>query len=109
MTVADWLSAREPAPPAPLTDCLHATLASQLDDRSSEPFDVMLRHAESLLAELLSLECAQRDRALDLLAVDALVTYAFEAAADSPETLAARASAAMSSLASLATAPPPSA
>jgi hypothetical protein len=89
-----------------LADHLHAMLSAQLDDRSVDVYDVMLERAEALLAELLALGCAQRDRALDLLAVDALVTYAFEAAAESPETLGDRAGAAMSSLAMLATASP---
>lgn len=55
-----------------------------------------------MLADLIALECAQRDRALDLLAVDALVTYAFEAAAEQPDTLAKRATEAMLSIARLA-------
>ena len=59
----------------------------------------MLATAEGLLAELLTLDGAARDRALDLLAVDAMVTYAFEAACESPETLRARATDAMSAIA----------
>jgi hypothetical protein len=55
------------------------------------------------LADLLALGCAQRDRALDLLAVDALVTYAFEAASESPDTLASRATNAMMVIARLVT------
>ena len=54
------------------------------------------------MSELLAIDCAMRDRALDLLAVDALVTYAFEAAAEHPESLAQRATTAMSSIAALA-------
>jgi hypothetical protein len=77
-------------------------LGTRLNDRSSYAHEALLATAESLLAELLALDCAGRDRALDLLAVDAMVTYAFEAAAESPETLATRATAAMASVAALA-------
>jgi hypothetical protein len=103
VTVGDWLSARTPAPPEPLAARLRALLGTRLDDRSSSAREAMLETAESLLSELLALDCAMRDRALDLLAVDALVTYAFEAAAEQPDTLSQRATAAMAAIAKLAT------
>lgn len=103
MTVGDWLSDRTPAPPAPLADRLRAVLGPRLNDRESSAHEAVLVTAESLLSELLALDCAMRDRALDLLAVDALVTYAFEAAAEGPDSLAQRATAAMASIAALAT------
>lgn len=77
-------------------------LGAHLGDRSSTAYEALLSTAESVLAELLALDCAARDRALDLLAVDALVTYAFEAATESPDSLAARATDAMSMIAALA-------
>ena len=77
-------------------------LGTRLNDRSSNAHEAVLATAESLLAGLLALDCAGRDRALDLLVVDAMVTYAFEAAADSPNTLSTRAAAAMASIAALA-------
>jgi hypothetical protein len=102
VTVGDWLSARMPASPSPLAARLHAALGARLNERSTRAHEVMLQTAESLLADLIALECAQRDRALDLLAVDALVTYAFEAAAESPDMLAERATNAMLAIARLA-------
>ncbi|MEO8879477.1 MAG: hypothetical protein ABI446_03695 [Gemmatimonadaceae bacterium] len=105
MTVGEWLLARTPEPPAPLVARLRLLLGTRLSDRSSSAYDAVLSTAESLLAELIALDCAGRDRALDLLAVDAMVTYAFEAASESPDTLSARATAAMSAIAMLA--PPP--
>ena len=92
MTVGDWLSARTPA--AAATACgaaarVHGRAAERSAPRRHT--NRLIDTAEALLADLLALGCAQRDRALDLLAIDALVTYAFEAAAESPETLAARA------------------
>ena len=102
MTVGDWLSARTPAPPSPLAERLHAALGGRLRDGSEHAYESVLETAESLLADLIAVGCAQRSRAFDLLAVDALVTDAFEAAAESPDTLAARATNAMSEIARLA-------
>lgn len=106
MTVGEWLSARTPAPPALLAARLRVLLGTRIGDRSSSAYDAALSTAESSLAELMALDCAGRDRALDLLAVDAMVTYAFEAAAESPDTLSARAAAAMTAIAKLALAQP---
>ena len=105
MTVGDWLRARVPAPPSPLAERLAEVLGARLSDDAGRSYESLLSAAESLLAELLALECARRDRALDLLAVDALVTYAFEAASESPDTIASRASRAMSEIARLAVPP----
>jgi hypothetical protein len=60
-----------------------------------------LRAAERLIEDLLQGECTSRDSALDLLAADALVTYAFEAAGEAPASLVPRATAAMRRIASL--------
>lgn len=106
MTVGEWLFARTPVPPPPLAERVHAVLGDRLNERSTDAYEVLLGTAESLLSQLLSLGCAQRDRALDLLAVDALVTYAFEAASESPDTLAERATGAMSGIARQAVSSP---
>jgi hypothetical protein len=58
--------------------------------------------AEVLLAELLARPSAGRESALDLLAVDALVTYAFEAAASEPGKLESHATDAMSRFSAIA-------
>lgn len=99
MTVGDWLSARTPVPPPPLAARVHAALGTRLNECSSHAYEALLGTAQLLLAELIAIGSAQRDRALDLLAVDALVTYAFEAASESPDTLADRATGAMSAIA----------
>jgi hypothetical protein len=103
VTVGDWLSARTPAPPPELAARLRTVLGARLDESAAHAHEAAIDTAESLLSELLALECAMRDRALDLLAVDALVTYAFEAAAEDPDSLAQRATATMASIAALAT------
>ncbi len=62
--------------------------------------------AEQLLVELLARAHAGRECAIDLLTVDALVTYALEAATDDPATLDDRAHRAMSEIARLGSASP---
>lgn len=57
--------------------------------------NVYLDAAAELFGELLHEGLGSRDGALDLLTVDALVTYAFESAADRPEEVAERARLAM--------------
>lgn len=103
MTVGEWLAGRTPEPPAPLSARLRESLGAALGEPDSSAHGAMLHTAETLLGALLALDCARRDRALDLLAVDAMVTYAFEAACEEPATLAARATEAMRDLAALAT------
>jgi hypothetical protein len=101
MTVGEWLACRTPAPPpalrARLDDALGDSAAALVEDVTES----CLLAAERLIEELLQGECTSRESALDLLAADALVTYAFEAAGDSPADLVPRASAAMRRIASL--------
>ena len=101
MTAVEWLLAREPAPPASLAARLRSILG---DGAAAEPSaEVYLRAGERLLAELLRDGCADRESALDLLAADALVTYAFEVASERPDHVEVCATAAMSRFAALAT------
>ena len=99
-TVGAWLAAREPAPPAALARRLRELLGARAleADRRRAP-EELLRAGEAVLARLLREAATTRESALDLLAADALVTYAFEAAGDEPATLAARAAQAMVSIA----------
>ena len=103
MTLGEWLAARTPEPPAPLSARLRESLGATREDRASSAHGTLLRAAEMLLGDLLAVDCAMRDRALDLLAVDAMVTYAFEAACEEPATLATRATSAMRDISALAT------
>ena len=100
-TVADWLSSVEPAPPSALAARLRAALGAHASRDASEAAGVCLDAGERLLSAVLESESASRECALDLLAADALVTYAFEAASSEPGELAARASSAMMRIASL--------
>ena len=110
MTLAEWLQARTPTPPATLLARLDA-LVARLDAASGpDVADVLIGASERLLAELLREGGSTRDSALDLLAADALMTYAFEAAADDIARLDERAAQTMARIASIAgsaTASPP--
>ena len=101
-TLRAWLDAREPAPPAALAARARELLAEagalQLQ-RSPRP---LLTAAESLLARMLREGCDTRGSALDLLVADALVTWAFESAAEGDDDLRALAIDAMARIASMA-------
>jgi hypothetical protein len=70
-------------------------------DSAANPFDVCLAAASTLLRQTVRGNAAGRETALDLLAADALVTYAFEAAADDVNALDGRAVGAMRHLGAL--------
>jgi hypothetical protein len=100
-TLGEWLASREPQPPRALSGRLRELLADQLDAPAAEAHDRCLDAAERLLRTVVEREGATRDDAFDLLAADALVTYAFEAAAGDPVTIGVRADDAMRRLSSL--------
>ena len=101
MSLADWMSTREPAPPdrllARLTELMHPDGANQ-DVRA----EAMVKAAGEVLRRLLREGQTARNSALELLAADALATYAFEAQSDEPEAMDARCTWAMSYLAKIA-------
>ncbi len=105
MTVGEWLARRTPAPPPVLRARVELALAESASLDASAATDACLRAAERIVDELLGGNCTSRESALDLLTADALVTYAFEAASESPADLAARAGEAMRRIASLGAAP----
>jgi hypothetical protein len=102
MTVADWIRARSPAPPPAFTALVIASLGSRADDDAVRVTECCLDAAIALLDQLLAGDPLDRSEASALLAADALVTYAFEAAADAPDRLGDRAADAMVRLAALA-------
>lgn len=100
-SVGQWLSELHPAPPPALAQRLAIALAPFAAEPADRAPEACLEAGERLLDELLASGSTNRGSALDLLAVDALVTYAFHAAADAPERLEARAARAMARLAAL--------
>lgn len=102
MTLRAWLRERSPAPPPRLLARIDESLGVRGTDSAAVAPELCISAAEDLLHELLARPTTGRESALDLLTVDALITYAFEAAADSPETLSARAADAMVRLSAVA-------
>jgi hypothetical protein len=102
VSLAAWLESRMPAPPPALLARVEQALAAGLGASASAAPDECVRAAVRLLEPLLEQEGAGRECALDLLAADALVTYAFEAASANVEGLDARARDAMTRLVALA-------
>jgi hypothetical protein len=101
VTGPEWLARAEPAPPAALAARLAALLGDAPATRDDDAVERCVDGAERVVAGLLREGCTNRDSALDLLAADALATYAFELAGDRPDTLAAVADAAMARFAAL--------
>ena len=85
MILLEWLETRTPAPPPRLLHRIVYLLGPSANGEASS--DTFMAAAERLLRELSVRPTLARESALDLLAVDALVTYAFECAAESPDTL----------------------
>jgi hypothetical protein len=80
--VLAWLEARQPRPPAALGAHLQAAAAD-----SPEPLPEHLSHlGRDVLARVAGHPDGGRELALDLLAADAFVTYAFEAQAEADVT-----------------------
>lgn len=100
--LGDWLASRDPAPPRPLAARIAALATTGGPPSGTTPASELLQAAEAAMREVLREGCLTRESALELLAVDGLVTYAFEAAADHPESLELLAGDALARIAALA-------
>jgi len=96
-----WVAAHGEQPPVALRGRLDALLTTRESAGDAPVSAALLSAGEELLAKILGSGSTQRDAALDLLTADALVTYAFEAAAADPATLDAQASVAMRTISAL--------
>ena len=100
-TVGEWFANLQPPPPRALADELRKLLVHEAARPVGDVPEVCLATGEKMLGELMQSGSTQRATALTLLAVDSLVTYAFEAASDDPERLETRAANAMKRIAEL--------
>jgi hypothetical protein len=100
MTVRAWLRERTPRPPERLTERIDTALGDRGDADRIHAEVACLDAADLLLREILIRESTGRESALDLLTVDALVTYAFEAASERPDSLESHAAHAIVQLSS---------
>lgn len=87
-SLREWLATREPPPPPALAARL-VQLTETHAERDSFAEAMLLASGEALRRLLHDGQTA-RDGALELLAADALATYAFEAEGDAPEELDGR-------------------
>ncbi|HSJ62623.1 MAG TPA: hypothetical protein VK922_01835 [Gemmatimonadaceae bacterium] len=106
MTIGDWVQERSALVPATLRAGISEALGSTASRPAAEAADALLDAAERRLAEFLPRGATARDGAVPLLTIDALITFALEAASECPEALAARAREAMLRLSHLAGACP---
>lgn len=83
MTVREWVEQRTPRPPEALARRMLEFLGEDIAGDASRTADLCLAAAERALRDLVSAGRFGRDSALDLLAIDALTTYAFEHASRS--------------------------
>ncbi len=105
MILARWLDARRPVPPAALRTRIDIALGTDLNADADEVSGTLLDAGERIVRALLEADATSREAALDLLAADALVTYAFEAASERPAELSSRAAAAMTRIAAISAGP----
>ncbi|HEU4584692.1 MAG TPA: hypothetical protein VFR95_03035 [Gemmatimonadaceae bacterium] len=106
MTLGEWLDGRTPKAPVALAERVRAVLGPaldrELDAGRGHIHAALLDAARSLLSATPGCASPERRAALDLLAADALVTYAFEIAAEVPEEIDSLAESAMRALGALA-------
>jgi hypothetical protein len=87
VTIGEWLQSRAPRPPAELMEGLERALGPALQESSERATAEFLAAAERLLRELVASGETGRPIAADLLTVDALTTYAVEAATETLDDL----------------------
>ncbi len=101
---AEWLSNREPIAPADLVARVRVLLEANPALEQAARADAFIEASELLLKRVLhgDQHAAARRNAIDLLAADACVTYAFEAAAEDGADIAALSQRAMARIAAIA-------
>ena len=105
MNTSEWLASRRPPPPAKLVLRVESALSDFLSSPDVTTSDALAVAAAGILRRLMrevSKPSSRREEAIDLLAADALVTYAVEAAADECELFAERIDAVIARLAVIA-------
>ena len=104
MSITDWLATREPVPPEALAHRIERAIGNDGARPVEDAHEVLVAAGERIAAAVLEGGGTSRDTALDLLAADALVTYAFEASSATPRDIARHAAASMARIAALGSA-----
>jgi hypothetical protein len=97
-SVRAWLDSRRPAAPEALARRVRQALGAEGERDAAAAPEVMLAAARAIVETIMRENAHARSSAPDLLAADALVTFAFEAAAAEPARFGARARRAMAEL-----------
>src|SRR3954468_7994065 len=82
LTIGEWLQSRNPRPPAELMHSLERALGTSLQVDAERATAEFLAAAERMLRDLVASGETGRPVAADLLTIDALTTYAVEAASE---------------------------
>jgi hypothetical protein len=106
MSASEWLRSRRPQPPQRLAERLEAAANPLPGDSAQSLSETLASAAAAILAPLSTPDepegSRSREVAIDLLAADALVTYAVEAATEECETFRQNVDDVIARLASLA-------
>lgn len=86
MTVRDWIERQLPPAPETLVRQIIAALGRDAEADESQTAELCLAAAGRALDALLSESRFARESALDLLAIDALMAYAYEYASYGPDS-----------------------
>ncbi len=97
MTAEEWLNDKAAQPPAALRSAIDGALRSVKPGTTDIPRQ-FIAAAESVLARVNENGCGDRSGALDLLTLDALLTYAMESACESSAISERTASAALAAI-----------
>ena len=98
MTSEQWLAARPEQPPAALAEAIRAALPPMKRGEQDRPAGRFTAAASQLLPQILAGECKARSGALDLLTLDALLSYAMEAASSTAQACERAASEALDAI-----------
>jgi hypothetical protein len=94
--IGDWLASRVPSPPPLLAQMLSEIVGDETCEPANLP-DSLITHAVKLLETIGD----DRDAAIHLLAADAMITYAMEAAANDCSRMSSIAEVALSRISSV--------
>ena len=86
MRTREWLSSKSPQPPNALASAVHAAVEDTERVAGNKLPDEFIAASRRMLPKVFQGGCEARSGALDLLTLDALLTYAMETAAGSGET-----------------------
>ena len=89
MNVRDWVGERLPTAPPALRERVSFQLAEAGRAPAGEAAERLAAAGVRVVDSLISTDCSARENAIDLLAADALVTYAIESAAETSGDFAA--------------------